>query len=47
VTTGASIGLVCSHLSLATSDDYLRAADAAMYEAKSLPSGLSVFSVGM
>lgn len=45
VLTGASIGLVSSHARLKTSDDYLRAADAAMYEAKSLPSGLSVFSV--
>ncbi|KPN20294.1 diguanylate cyclase [Xanthomonas sp. Mitacek01] len=45
VLTGASIGLVSSHPQLKTSDDYLRAADAAMYEAKSLPSGLSVFSV--
>ncbi|MET0329117.1 MAG: diguanylate cyclase [Luteimonas sp.] len=46
VTTGASIGLVTSHPDLQTSDDYLRAADAAMYEAKSLPSGLRVFPVG-
>jgi len=45
VRTGASIGLVSSHAQLKTSDDYLRAADAAMYEAKSLPSGLSVYSV--
>ena len=35
VTSGASIGLVCSHAGLATTDDYLRAADAAMYRAKS------------
>jgi len=46
VSTGASIGLVCSHPRLVTSDDYLRAADAAMYQAKSQSLGLSVFTVG-
>ena len=43
VRIGASIGLVCSHPRLVTSDDYLRAADAAMYQAKSLQSGLCMF----
>lgn len=34
VTSGASIGLVSSQAGLTTVDDYLRAADAAMYQAK-------------
>ncbi len=44
VTSGASIGLVCSTSGLATIDDYLRAADAAMYRAKSQLLGVCVFS---
>ena len=44
VTGGASIGLVGSQAGLATTDDYLRAADAAMYQAKSHASGVHVFS---
>lgn len=44
VTSGASIGLVCSRPGLATIDDYLRAADAAMYRAKSQSLGVCVFS---
>jgi len=47
VLSGASIGLVCSHPRLVTSDDYMRAADAAMYQAKSLQSGLYVFGTDM
>jgi diguanylate cyclase (GGDEF)-like protein/PAS domain S-box-containing protein len=43
VTSGASIGLVTSVPGLATVDDYLRAADAAMYAAKSRSSGVCVF----
>lgn len=43
VTSGASIGLVTSGPGLATVDDYLRAADAAMYAAKSRSSGVCVF----
>jgi len=46
VTSGASIGLVSSHSRLATSDDYLRAADAAMYEAKSRSLRLCVSPAG-
>ncbi|MEF3081351.1 diguanylate cyclase [Luteimonas sp. SMYT11W] len=46
VHSSASIGLVSSHPQLATSDDYLRAADAAMYEAKSSALGISVFEAG-
>ena len=46
VTTGASIGLACSHPRLVTGDDYLRAADTAMYQAKSRSLGLCVFPVG-
>lgn len=46
VTSGASIGLVSSHPRLVTGDDYLRAADAAMYEAKNRSSGLRVFRAG-
>ena len=46
VTSGASIGLVTSVPGLATVDDYLRAADAAMYAAKSRASGVCVFPVG-
>jgi len=40
----ASIGLVNSDAGLATIDDYLRAADAAMYRAKSDGLGVCVFS---
>ena len=43
VISGASIGLVSSASMLATVDDYLRAADAAMYRAKSQSSGVCVF----
>jgi diguanylate cyclase (GGDEF)-like protein len=43
VTAGASIGVVPSQPGLATVDDYLRAADAAMYQAKSQALGVSVF----
>ncbi|QNN46535.1 diguanylate cyclase [Thermomonas brevis] len=45
VTSGASIGLVSSESGLATIDDYLRAADTAMYRAKSRSLGVCVFSV--
>jgi len=44
VRSGASIGLVCSAPGLATIDDYLRAADAAMYQAKSRSMGVCVFA---
>lgn len=44
VTCGASIGVVISQAGLATTDDYLRAADAAMYQAKSHAVGVHVFS---
>ncbi len=40
VISGASIGVVSSQAGLATTDDYLRAADSAMYQAKG--SGLSI-----
>jgi diguanylate cyclase (GGDEF)-like protein len=43
VISGASIGLVSSASRLATVDDYLRAADTAMYQAKSQSSGVCVF----
>ncbi len=43
VTSGASIGLVSSDSGLSTIDDYLRAADAAMYQAKSRSLGVCVF----
>jgi diguanylate cyclase (GGDEF)-like protein/PAS domain S-box-containing protein len=43
VASGASIGLVSSQAGLATTDDYLRAADAAMYRAKSRGLGVCVF----
>jgi diguanylate cyclase (GGDEF)-like protein len=42
VRSGASIGLVSSASRLATVDDYLRAADTAMYRAKSQSLGLCV-----
>ncbi|MDZ4047307.1 MAG: diguanylate cyclase [Pseudoxanthomonas sp.] len=42
VTVGASIGVVISQHGLATTDDYLRAADAAMYRAKSERLGVYV-----
>ncbi|MBD8871825.1 diguanylate cyclase [Rhodanobacter sp. DHB23] len=44
VTCGASIGVVSSQAGFATTDDYLRAADAAMYQAKSHALGVYVFS---
>lgn len=44
VAGGASIGLVNSESGLATIDDYLRAADAAMYQAKSRSLGVCIFS---
>jgi diguanylate cyclase (GGDEF)-like protein/PAS domain S-box-containing protein len=43
VTAAASIGVVTSQPGLTTVDDYLRAADAAMYQAKSRSLGVSVF----
>lgn len=43
VTAPASIGLVASQPGLATSDDYLRAADLAMYDAKSRSLGVCVY----
>ena len=43
VISGASIGLVSSASRLATVDDYLRAADTAMYRAKSQSLGVCVF----
>ena len=43
VVSGASIGLVGSASGLATVDDYLRAADTAMYRAKSQSLGVCVF----
>ncbi len=42
VISGASVGLVSSAARLATVDDYLRAADAAMYQAKSQSLGVCV-----
>lgn len=44
VTCSASIGVVSSQADFATTDDYLRAADAAMYKAKSHALGVCVFS---
>jgi diguanylate cyclase (GGDEF)-like protein len=44
VTCGASIGVVSSQAGFATTDDYLRAADTAMYQAKSHALGVCVFS---
>ena len=44
VTSGASIGVVSSQAAFATTDDYLRAADAAMYHAKSHRLGVFVFA---
>jgi len=44
VTCIASIGVVVSQAGFATTDDYLRAADAAMYQAKSQGLGVCVFS---
>jgi diguanylate cyclase (GGDEF)-like protein len=43
VTAAASIGVVTSQPGLTTVDDYLRAADAAMYQAKSRSLGVSVY----
>ncbi|MGA0587607.1 PAS domain-containing protein [Dyella sp. KRB-257] len=44
VSCPASIGVVSSQAGFATTDDYLRAADAAMYRAKSHGLGVCVFS---
>jgi diguanylate cyclase (GGDEF)-like protein len=44
VSCPASIGVVSSEAGFATTDDYLRAADAAMYQAKSHGLGVCVFS---
>jgi diguanylate cyclase (GGDEF)-like protein/PAS domain S-box-containing protein len=44
VTSRASIGVVCSQSAFATTDDYLRAADTAMYHAKSNRLGVYVFA---
>lgn len=44
VSCPASIGVVSSQAGFATTDDYLRAADAAMYHAKSQRQGVCVFS---
>ena len=44
VTSGASIGVVGSQAAFATTDEYLRAADAAMYHAKSNLLGVYVFA---
>lgn len=44
VTSGASIGVVISQAGFATTDAYLRAADAAMYQAKSDRLGVFVFA---
>lgn len=44
VTCGASIGVISSQAGFATTDDYLRAADAAMYRAKSQALGVCVFA---
>ncbi len=44
VTCGASIGVVSSQAGFATTDDYLRAADAAMYQAKNHSLGVFVLS---
>ncbi|MFY3384643.1 diguanylate cyclase domain-containing protein [Paracidovorax sp. MALMAid1276] len=44
VISGASIGLASSASGLATVDDYLRAADTAMYRAKSQALGVCVFA---
>jgi diguanylate cyclase (GGDEF)-like protein/PAS domain S-box-containing protein len=46
VISGASIGVVGSQAGFATTDDYLRAADAAMYEAKGSGLGVHVFNAG-
>ena len=44
VISGASIGVVISQTGFATTDDYLRAADAAMYQAKSQALGVCVLA---
>lgn len=44
VTSGASIGVVCSQVGLATTDEYLRAADAVMYTATRDGLGVCVHS---
>jgi diguanylate cyclase (GGDEF)-like protein/PAS domain S-box-containing protein len=43
VTVGASIGVVVSQDGLSTTDEYLRAADAAMYQTKSQRRGVRLF----
>ena len=45
--TELSIGLVSSELSHQTADDYLRAADTAMYVAKTLNSGVAAYDLAM
>jgi diguanylate cyclase (GGDEF)-like protein/PAS domain S-box-containing protein len=44
VTSGASIGVVGSQAGFSTTDDYLRAADSAMYQAKGSGLGVHVFN---
>lgn len=44
VTCGASIGVVSSQAGFATTDGYLRAADVAMYQAKSHALGVCIYS---
>jgi diguanylate cyclase (GGDEF)-like protein len=44
VTSGASIGVVGSQPTFTTTDDYLRAADAAMYQAKTSGTSVHVFA---
>jgi diguanylate cyclase (GGDEF)-like protein len=46
VSCPASIGVVVSQAGFATTDDYLRAADAAMYRAKSQRLGVCIYSEG-
>jgi diguanylate cyclase (GGDEF)-like protein/PAS domain S-box-containing protein len=46
VMCGASIGVVGSQAGFATTDDYLRAADSAMYHAKGSGLGVHVFNAG-
>jgi diguanylate cyclase (GGDEF)-like protein/PAS domain S-box-containing protein len=44
VVSGASIGVVANQAGLTTTDDYLRAADSAMYQAKTSGLGVYVFN---
>jgi diguanylate cyclase (GGDEF)-like protein len=44
VISGASIGVVGTQAAFATTDDYLRAADSAMYQAKGSGLGVHVFN---